>query len=66
MTDEVMAALTLPKQVNYLHLPVQSGSNEVLRRMNRKYTREQYLDVIARVKAARPGMPWDRYHCRVL
>ncbi len=56
MTDEVMAALTLPKQVNYLHLPVQSGSNEVLRRMNRKYTREQYLDVIARVKAARPGI----------
>lgn len=56
MTDDVIAALALPKQVNYLHLPVQSGSNEVLRRMNRKYTREQYLDVIRRVKAARPGI----------
>jgi len=56
MTDEVIEALTLPKQVNYLHLPVQSGNNEVLRRMNRKYTREQYLDVIQRVKQARPGI----------
>ncbi len=56
MTDEVIAALALPKQVNYLHLPVQSGNNEVLRRMNRKYTREEYLEKIARIKAARPGI----------
>jgi len=56
MTDDVIACLALPKQVNYLHLPVQCGSNEVLRRMNRKYTREQYLDVIRKVKAARPGI----------
>jgi tRNA-2-methylthio-N6-dimethylallyladenosine synthase len=56
MTDEVIACLALPKQVNYLHLPVQCGSNEVLRRMNRKYTREQFLEVIRKVKAARPGI----------
>ncbi|MBP6945298.1 tRNA (N6-isopentenyl adenosine(37)-C2)-methylthiotransferase MiaB [Patescibacteria group bacterium] len=56
MTDEVIHALTLPKQVNYLHLPVQSGSDEVLRRMNRKYTREQYLEVIRKIKTARPGV----------
>lgn len=56
MSDEVIDALALPKQVNYLHLPVQSGSNEVLRRMNRKYTREQFLEVINKVKAARPGI----------
>ncbi|MDO8617936.1 MAG: MiaB/RimO family radical SAM methylthiotransferase [Candidatus Uhrbacteria bacterium] len=56
MSDEVIAALALPKQVNYLHLPVQSGSNDVLRRMNRKYTREQYLEKIAKIKAARPGI----------
>ncbi len=56
MSDDVIAALALPKQVNYLHLPVQSGNNDVLRRMNRKYTREQYLDIIAKVKAARPGI----------
>jgi tRNA-2-methylthio-N6-dimethylallyladenosine synthase len=56
MTDEVIDALTLPKQVNYLHLPVQAGSNEVLFRMNRKYTREKFLDVIEKVKAKRPGI----------
>ncbi|HPN14510.1 MAG TPA: tRNA (N6-isopentenyl adenosine(37)-C2)-methylthiotransferase MiaB [bacterium] len=56
MDDEVIHALTLPKQVNYLHLPVQSGSNEVLRRMNRKYTREQYLEKIAKIKQVRPGI----------
>lgn len=56
MDDEVIHALTLPKQVNYLHLPVQSGSNEVLRRMNRKYTREQYLEKVAKIKRTRPGI----------
>ncbi|MEK7473674.1 MAG: tRNA (N6-isopentenyl adenosine(37)-C2)-methylthiotransferase MiaB [Patescibacteria group bacterium] len=56
MTDEVIDALILPKQVNYLHLPVQSGSNEVLCRMNRKYTREQFLETIRKIKARRPGI----------
>lgn len=56
MTDEVIHALGLPKQVNYLHLPVQSGSNEVLRRMNRKYTCEQYVEVIRKIKLARPNI----------
>jgi tRNA-2-methylthio-N6-dimethylallyladenosine synthase len=56
MTDDVIDALNLPKQVNYLHLPVQAGSNEVLFRMNRKYTREKFLEVIAKIKAARPGI----------
>lgn len=56
MTDEVIQALALPKQVNYLHLPVQSGSNEILRRMNRKYTKEQYLQVIEKIRKARPGI----------
>lgn len=56
MTDEVIHALTLPKQVNYLHLPVQSGNNEVLRRMNRKYTREYFLEVIKKIKTVRPGI----------
>lgn len=56
MSDEVIDALNLPKQVNYLHLPVQSGNTEVLRRMNRKYTRDQYMEVITKIKAKRPGI----------
>lgn len=56
MTDEVIDALTLPKQVNYLHLPVQAGNSDVLFRMNRKYTREQFLDVIRKIKEKRPGI----------
>ena len=56
MTDQIIHALTLPKQVNFLHLPVQSGSNEMLRKMNRKYSREQYLETIEKIKQIRPGI----------
>ncbi len=56
MTEEVIDALNLPKQVNFLHLPVQAGSNEVLFRMNRKYTREKFLEVIGNIKEKRPGI----------
>ena len=38
------------------HLPVQSGSNEILRRMNRHYSREQYLERVARLREAIPGI----------
>ncbi|MDQ7815171.1 MAG: tRNA (N6-isopentenyl adenosine(37)-C2)-methylthiotransferase MiaB [Patescibacteria group bacterium] len=54
MTDEVVAALGLPKQVRFLHLPVQSGSDVVLKRMNRKYQRRQYLDIIGKIKGRYP------------
>lgn len=40
----------------HLHLPVQSGSNEILKKMNRGYTKELYLDVIERLKAAKPDI----------
>ena len=40
---------------NHIHLPVQSGSNKVLKLMNRKYTREWYLDRIARIRAVMPN-----------
>ena len=56
MSSEVIDALALPKQVNYLHLPAQSGSTDVLRKMNRKYTREQYLETIRAIKARVPRM----------
>lgn len=44
------------KLMPYLHLPVQSGSNAILKKMNRKYTREFYLDIIRRYREAVPDM----------
>ena len=46
----------LPKLCGHMHLPAQSGSDAVLDRMNRGYTRRQYLEKIAALKAARPGI----------
>lgn len=54
MSQEVIAALGLPKHVNYLHLPVQAGSNRILKKMNRRYTRERYLEIVEAVRAVRP------------
>ena len=55
-SDYQIEALNLPKQVNYLHLPVQSGDNEVLKKMNRHYSREQYLVLISKIRKSRPGI----------
>ena len=48
---------------NHIHLPVQSGSNKVLKLMNRKYTREWYLDRIDRIRTAMPdcGISTDMF-----
>lgn len=54
--DAQIEALSLPKQVNYLHLPAQSGDNGILRKMNRKYTREQYLNLVEKIRRARPDI----------
>jgi len=51
---EAMAAT--PTVCEHVHLPVQSGSNAVLRRMLRRYTRERYLEVVAELRAAVPGI----------
>jgi tRNA-2-methylthio-N6-dimethylallyladenosine synthase len=56
MDDEVIDALALPRAMNFLALPVQSGSDEVLRRMNRRYAAAQYLDIIGRIRARVPGI----------
>ncbi|MDO8571060.1 MAG: tRNA (N6-isopentenyl adenosine(37)-C2)-methylthiotransferase MiaB, partial [bacterium] len=56
MDDQTIAALTLSKHLNYLHLPSQSGSNGVLKRMNRPYTREQYIETIKKVRQACPDI----------
>jgi tRNA-2-methylthio-N6-dimethylallyladenosine synthase len=51
---EAMAAT--PAVCEHVHLPVQSGSNAVLRRMLRRYTRERYLEVVGRLRTAIPGI----------
>ena len=56
MTDEVIDAMTLPAHLNYIHLPVQAGDDEVLRRMNRRYTAEQFLEVVERLRAKMPDI----------
>ena len=53
--DVVQAYRDLPALATHLHLPVQSGSNRVLRRMKRYYTRERFLEVVAALREARPG-----------
>lgn len=55
MSDEIIAIIArYPNVCNHIHLPVQSGSNEVLKNMNRRYTREWYLDRIAAIRQAIP------------
>lgn len=57
MSDDLIACYRdLPKLANYLHLPVQSGSNRVLKMMNRHYTREDYFALIDKVRAVRPDI----------
>lgn len=50
------AVRDLPKVCNHLHLPVQSGSSRVLSLMRRRHTREEYLDLVARIRAAIPNV----------
>ncbi|HKI70255.1 MAG TPA: tRNA (N6-isopentenyl adenosine(37)-C2)-methylthiotransferase MiaB [Verrucomicrobiae bacterium] len=54
--DLVEAYARLPKLVESAHLPVQSGSNRVLKFMHRGYTRERYLGIIEKLRLARPGI----------
>jgi tRNA-2-methylthio-N6-dimethylallyladenosine synthase len=46
----------VPEVCKHLHLPVQSGSNRVLKSMRRRYTRESYLELVARLRASVPGI----------
>lgn len=56
MSDEILTVIaSKPNVCRHIHLPVQSGSNSVLKSMNRKYTREWYLDRIAAIRRIIPG-----------
>ncbi len=56
-TDDMIAMhRDIPKVMPYLHLPVQSGSDRILKAMNRRYTRAQYENVIEKLRAARPDI----------
>ena len=55
--DRLIAAVRdLPKVCKHLHLPVQSGSSRVLAMMRRRHSREEYLDLVARIRAAIPNV----------
>ena len=57
MTNDLIEVYkTVPQLVSQLHLPVQSGSNEILQRMKRNYTVEHFVDVVDRIKEIRPEL----------
>jgi tRNA-2-methylthio-N6-dimethylallyladenosine synthase len=59
-TERVIEAMaSTPAVCEHVHLPVQSGSDAVLRRMLRRYTRARYLEVVAALRSAIPGMTFS-------
>jgi tRNA-2-methylthio-N6-dimethylallyladenosine synthase len=55
--DEILKAMTdLPKVCNYLHMPAQSGSDKILKAMNRNYTASKYLELIEKAREIVPGI----------
>jgi tRNA-2-methylthio-N6-dimethylallyladenosine synthase len=57
LSEELIKAIAeCDKVCDHIHLPVQSGSTNILRKMNRQYDREQYLDLVRRIKEAVPDV----------
>ncbi len=57
MSDELIHVLpTLKHFPHYIHLPLQSGNNEVIKEMNRHYTKEQYLSLVEKIRSAMPDI----------
>jgi tRNA-2-methylthio-N6-dimethylallyladenosine synthase len=57
--DLADAFARLPKLGEYVHLPVQSGSNSILRAMKRPYTRERYLEIVQMLRSAQPALAFS-------
>lgn len=57
LSDKLIDAFkNCDKLCKYIHLPVQSGSDAILKAMNRKYTREAYLELVRKLREAVPGI----------
>lgn len=57
LSDELIQVMAKSKKIcHHLHLPVQSGSNKILKQMNRIYTREQYLSLVEKLRKAIPDL----------
>ena len=57
LSDELIEVMANSKKIcKHLHLPVQSGSTEILKKMNRRYTKEQYLELVKKIKTAIPDI----------
>ena len=56
MQDDLIAVHAHPKVMPYLHLPVQAGSNKILKAMNRKHDRDMYFDIIEKFRRVRPDI----------
>ncbi len=57
LSDELIEVMKHFKKIcKHLHLPVQSGSTEILKKMNRRYTKEQYLELVRKIKEAVPDI----------
>ena len=57
LSDELIEVMAKSKKIcKHLHLPVQSGSTEMLKKMNRRYTKEQYLELVKKIKTAIPDI----------
>ena len=58
-TDDVIDAIALNEKIpKLIHLPLQSGSSNILKTMNRKYTKEHYLDLVKKMKEKIPNVPF--------
>ena len=57
LSDELIDVMAHSKKIcKHLHLPVQSGSTEILKKMNRRYTKESYLELVRKLRAAVPDI----------
>lgn len=57
LSDELIEVMGKSKKIcKHLHLPVQSGSSKILKKMNRHYTKEQYLELVDKIRAAVPDI----------